>query len=144
MVKRSRGKKTQEETKKQQHVIVTENNIFKEGVRNYEQKKSGKLDNGGAWNSTHCGTFLASRYAAPSTVAANLGRLLSVLILSIFCRKTFKYFVFCNNNELLFLCFSLFWCCHCCFSPLFLLIITRKEDSSNLAFLCDSDSSLHP
>ena len=28
MVKRSRGKKQQEETEKQQHVIVTENNLF--------------------------------------------------------------------------------------------------------------------
>ena len=42
MVKRSRGKKQQEETEKQQHVIVTENKLFKgftaEGVRNYDQK----------------------------------------------------------------------------------------------------------
>ena len=29
MVKRSRGKKQQKETEKQQHVIVTENNLFK-------------------------------------------------------------------------------------------------------------------
>ena len=38
MVKNSRGKKQQEETEKQQHVIVTENKLFKgfntEGVRN--------------------------------------------------------------------------------------------------------------
>ena len=42
MVKNSRGKKQQEETEKQQHVIVTEKNLFKgfttESVRNYEQK----------------------------------------------------------------------------------------------------------
>ena len=42
MVKRSRGKTQKEETEKQQHVIVTENNLFKgfsiEGVRNYDQK----------------------------------------------------------------------------------------------------------
>ena len=42
MVKRSRGKKKQKETEKQQHVIVTENNLFKgfttEGVQNYDQK----------------------------------------------------------------------------------------------------------
>ena len=42
MIKRSREKKQQEETEKQQHVIVTENNLFKgfttEGVRNYNQK----------------------------------------------------------------------------------------------------------
>ena len=38
--KRSRGKKEQEETEKQQHVIVTEVILFKgfttEGVRNYD------------------------------------------------------------------------------------------------------------
>ena len=42
MVKRSRGKEEQEETDKQQHIIITENNLFKgfttEGVRNYDQK----------------------------------------------------------------------------------------------------------
>ena len=42
MVKRSRIKKQQEETEKRHHVIVTENNLFKdftkEGVRNYDQK----------------------------------------------------------------------------------------------------------
>ena len=42
MVKLSRGKKQQDETEKQQYVIVTENNLFKgftkEGVQNYDQK----------------------------------------------------------------------------------------------------------
>ena len=42
MAKRSRGKKQQEETEKQQHVIATGNNLLKgfttEGVRNYDQK----------------------------------------------------------------------------------------------------------
>ena len=42
MVKRSSGEKQQEETEKQEHVIVTENNLFKgfttEDVRNYDQK----------------------------------------------------------------------------------------------------------
>ena len=42
MFKRSRGKKLQEETEKQLHVIVTEKNLFKgfttERVRNYDQK----------------------------------------------------------------------------------------------------------
>ena len=42
IVKRSKGKKQQEETEKQQQVIETENNLFKgfttEGVRNYDQK----------------------------------------------------------------------------------------------------------
>ena len=41
MVKRSRGKKQQEEVVKQHYVIVTENNLFKsftaEGIRNYDQ-----------------------------------------------------------------------------------------------------------
>ena len=41
-VKRSRGKKHQEETQKQQHVIVTENNLFKgftkEGIEKYDLK----------------------------------------------------------------------------------------------------------
>ena len=41
-VKRSRGKKQQKETEKRQHVITTENNLFKgfttEGVRNQYQK----------------------------------------------------------------------------------------------------------
>ena len=40
MVKRSRGKKLQEVTEKQQHVIVTGKNLFKgfitEGVLNYD------------------------------------------------------------------------------------------------------------
>ena len=55
MVKRNRGKQQREETEKQQHVIVTENNLFKcfttEGIRNYDQKQSGKLDSDGTW---HC------------------------------------------------------------------------------------------
>ena len=42
MDKTSRGKKQQKEREKMQHVIVTENNLFKgfttEGVRNYDQK----------------------------------------------------------------------------------------------------------
>ena len=42
MVKRSRGKKQQEETKKYQHVIVTENNLFKgfttKALRNCDRK----------------------------------------------------------------------------------------------------------
>ena len=46
----------QEETEKKQHVIVTENNLFKsftkEDVQNYDQKQSGNLDSGVAWNSS--------------------------------------------------------------------------------------------
>ena len=42
MVKRSRGKKQQKETEKQQHVIVTENNLSKgfttKGIRNYDRE----------------------------------------------------------------------------------------------------------
>ena len=42
MVKRNRGKKQQEEREKHQHVITTENNLFKgfitESVQNYDQK----------------------------------------------------------------------------------------------------------
>ena len=42
MVKRSEGKKQQEETEKQQHVIVKEKKFFKgftaEGFQNYDQK----------------------------------------------------------------------------------------------------------
>ena len=42
MVKRIRGKKQQEETEKQQHIIATENNLFKgfttKDVQNYDQK----------------------------------------------------------------------------------------------------------
>ena len=53
MVKRSRGKKQLEETKKQQHVNVTENNLSKgfttKGARNYDRKLSGKLDSEGRW-----------------------------------------------------------------------------------------------
>ena len=40
----------------------------KERVRNYDQRKFGKLNNGVAWNSSLCGRFLAGRSAAPSTV----------------------------------------------------------------------------
>ena len=51
MVKLNRGKKQPEETEKQQHVIVTETNLFKvftaEGVRNYNRKQSGKLERDG-------------------------------------------------------------------------------------------------
>ena len=40
--KRSGRKRQQEETEKQQHVIVTENNLFKgfttKGIRNYNRK----------------------------------------------------------------------------------------------------------
>ena len=42
MVKRGRRKKQQEETEKPQHVIMTENNLFKsfttKNVRNYDWK----------------------------------------------------------------------------------------------------------
>ena len=42
MVKRNRGKKQQEETEKHQHVIMTENNLFKgyttKYVLNYDRK----------------------------------------------------------------------------------------------------------
>ena len=42
MVKNIRGKKQQEETEKHQHVLVTENKLFKgftaERVQNYDQK----------------------------------------------------------------------------------------------------------
>ena len=48
MIKRRGGKKQQEETEKKQHVIVSENNLFKgfitKGFRNYDLKLSGKLD----------------------------------------------------------------------------------------------------
>ena len=48
MVKNSRGKKQRDETEKQQHVVVTKNKLFKgfttDDVRNYDQKKSAKLD----------------------------------------------------------------------------------------------------
>ena len=66
----------QEETEKQQHVIVTEKKIFKgfttEDVRNYDQKQSGKLDCGIAWNSSRCERFLAGRSAALSIVAVKI------------------------------------------------------------------------
>ena len=52
-VKKKQRKKQQQETKKQQYVIVTETCLFKgfttKGVRNYEQKESGKLDSDGRW-----------------------------------------------------------------------------------------------
>ena len=48
MVKKSRGKKKQEKTEKQQYVIVTENNLFEDfitkGVRNYDRKQFGQLE----------------------------------------------------------------------------------------------------
>ena len=53
--KRRSKKKQQKETEKQHHVVVTENNLFKDfttkGVRNYDQKLSGKLDSDSRW---HC------------------------------------------------------------------------------------------
>ena len=136
MVKRSRRKKQEEETEKQQHVIVTENNLFKdftaEGVRNFDQKQSCKHDNGVARNSSRCGRFMVGRFAAPSSVAFKLAGLLSIVISNTLCSKTFKLMFFSHNNLLLFLCFYLL-----------LLTITRREDISNIAFLCDYDSSLH-
>ena len=42
MAKRSRGERQQKETEKQQHIIASENNLFKgfttEDVQNYDQK----------------------------------------------------------------------------------------------------------
>ena len=42
LIKRNRGKKQQKEIEKHQHVIVTENNLFKgfttKGIRNYDRK----------------------------------------------------------------------------------------------------------
>ena len=79
VIKEAEKKKHQEETEKQQHVIVTENNLFKgfttQGVRNYDQKYSGKLDSGVAWNYSCCGRFFDSRFAAPSTVTVKLAGL---------------------------------------------------------------------
>ena len=110
MVKRSRGKKHEEETEKQ-HVIMTGNHLFKgfttEGVRNNDQKKSGKRVISVAWNSLRCGRFLAGRAAAPCTVTVKLAGLLPVVISNTYCSKTFKLIVFCQNNVLLFLSFFL-------------------------------------
>ena len=57
MVKRRGGKKQREETDNQQHVIMTEKILFKglttKGIRNYNRKYSGKLDNYGRWS---CGS----------------------------------------------------------------------------------------
>ena len=87
MVKRSRGKKQKKEIEKQQYVSLTENNLFKgfttEGVRNYDQKWSGKLDSGVAWYSSRCGRLPDGRSAAPSIVTAKLAGLLSIVIMNI-------------------------------------------------------------
>ena len=106
-VKRSRGKKQQKETEKQQHVIVTENNLFKgfttEGVRNYDQKYSGKLDSGFSWNCSRCGRFIDSRFGTPSTVTVKLAGLFSEII-RWYCKcykKRMSYFP--NNNNHFFL-----------------------------------------
>ena len=94
MVKRKRGKKQQKETEKQQHVIVTENNLIEafttKGVRNYDQKQSGKLDSRVAWNFSGCERFLDGRSAEPSTDTLKLAGLFSVVIKNIFCSITFK------------------------------------------------------
>ena len=94
MVKRRREEKQHKETEKQQHVIVTENNLFKgfttECVRNYDQKYFGKFDCGVAWNSSRCGRFQAGSSTAPSTVVVKLVGLLLVVISNTFCCKTFK------------------------------------------------------
>ena len=70
MVKRSRGKKQQKETEKQQYVILTENKLFKgvrrcstEGVRNYDHKYSGKLDSGVEWNSSRSSLLTDTNHA---------------------------------------------------------------------------------
>ena len=59
MVKRSRGKKQLNEIEKQQHIIVTGNNLFKgfttEGVRNYDQNLPEKLDSDGRWRCGYTG-----------------------------------------------------------------------------------------
>ena len=93
MVKKSRGKKLQKEIEKQQQVIVTENNSFKgfttEGVGNYDQKHSGKLDSGVALNSSRCGRFKDGRFVAPSTVIVKLSGLFSVVIKNKSCSITF-------------------------------------------------------
>ena len=111
MVKRRRGIKQQEETEKQQHIIVTENNLFKgftaEGIRNYNQKQSGKLDSFVVWNSSRCARFLNDRFATSSTVTVKLAGLFSVVISNNFCIKTSNQIVFCHNNVLLLLCFFL-------------------------------------
>ena len=53
MAKRRGGKKLQEETEKKQHVIVTENKLFKgftaKDERNYYQKLSGKFEKEGRY-----------------------------------------------------------------------------------------------
>ena len=84
IVKRSRGKKRQKETERQQYVIVAENNLFKgfttKGVRNYDHKYSGNLDSGVALNSSRCGRFLEDRFATPTTVTVKLAGILSIVV----------------------------------------------------------------
>ena len=137
MVKRSRGKKQQEETEKQQHVIVTKSNLFKgftiEGVLNYFLKQSTKLG-----SSSCCGRFLAGRTTAPSTVTFKLAGLFPVVISNSFCSKTCKESVFGHYNVLLFHCFFLL------LFSLLLLTIIHKKGIPNVVFLCDFESSLHP
>ena len=54
-----------------------------EGVQNYDQKLSGKLDSGVAWNSSRCGRFKGGRSAEPSTVIVKLAELFSIVIKNI-------------------------------------------------------------
>ena len=94
MVKRSRGKKQWEETEKQQHVIVTENNLFKgfttEGDRNYDQKWSGKLDSEGRWRCKFTGLESSTARGIPCDATIKFAGLFLVVILNTFCSKTLK------------------------------------------------------
>ena len=89
MVKRSRGNQQLEETEKQQHVIMTENNLgfSTGGILNYDQKY---LESDVAWSFSSCGRFLPGRSAETPTVAIKLAGLLLFVIVNNFCTKTFK------------------------------------------------------
>ena len=111
MVKRSRGKKQQEEMEEQQHVIETENNLFKrfttKGIPNYDRKSSGKLGSDCRWRCQSTGKESSTAWGIPCDATVKLAELLLVVISNSFCSKTFKWSVFCCNNVVLFLSFVL-------------------------------------
>ena len=127
MDKKSRWKKQQVETEKQQHFIMTENNLLKgfttKDVWNYDRKWSIKLDSEGRWP---CGSTIqesSTYWGIPLDAAIKLAVLFLVVILNTLCSKIFKWIVFCHSYVLLLLFF------------LSLLTIILQEDISNVTFL---------
>ena len=105
MVKRSKGKRKQKETEKQQHVIARENNLFKVLLQ-----KAFEITTESSPTSLTATVDCAANLPAggiPYDATIKLAGLLPIVNSNTFCSKTCKMIVFCHIYVLLFHCFFL-------------------------------------